>query len=98
MTLFNTGHARPPRRAFTLVELLVVVGVIALLISILLPALAKARDQAMKIKCMSNLRQLDMAFLMYVNANRGRFPFIASLHNNPAGIDKPEDWIHWQAL
>ena len=94
----SAKHSRRQRFAFTLVELLVVIGITALLISILLPALSKARDQAMKVKCMSNLRQLDVAFLMYVNSNRGRFPFIASLHNSPAGVDKPEDWIHWQAL
>jgi prepilin-type N-terminal cleavage/methylation domain-containing protein len=60
---------------FTLVELLVVIGIIALLVAILMPALSRAREQAIRTQCGSNIRQWGIAFQMYANANKGYFPY-----------------------
>jgi prepilin-type N-terminal cleavage/methylation domain-containing protein len=82
------------RRAFTLVELLVVIGIIAVLISILLPALIKSREQAVKAQCASNMRQWANALVMYCNTNRGYFPYNGA---NPAYVAVPGIDMSWNS-
>lgn len=77
------------RKAFTLVELLVVIGIIAVLIAILLPVLSKAKESARRIACASNLKQIGTAFMMYIGDNKDRFP-------RPAVLHLYEDWVYWQ--
>jgi len=73
MFVSRSSHPRPRvKQAFTLVELLVVIGIIAVLIGILLPALSKARAQANIVACSSNLRQLSVCMLMYEQDNKGK--------------------------
>lgn len=79
-------------RGFTLVELLIVIGIIAVLIGLLMPTVLKAREQANSALCSSNLRQIGAGFTMYVADNDGKFPYHADW--NP--VTNKEDWLHWQ--
>ncbi len=76
----------PVKRAphFTLLELLVVMGIIAILVSLLVPAISLGREKARRIKCVGNLRQIGMALRIYGNDNEERFPD----GNNAAGLGK----------
>jgi prepilin-type N-terminal cleavage/methylation domain-containing protein len=82
---------RLARRGFTLVELLVVIGIIAILIGILLPTLRGARERAYNAQCLSNLRQIGMAALMYANENRGQYPCSLGTKGG-ATLQKFLDW------
>ncbi|HEY1683153.1 MAG TPA: type II secretion system protein [Tepidisphaeraceae bacterium] len=81
--------------AFTLVELLIVIGIISLLIGVLLPALSRARGHANQLACLSNLRQLDLAYLLYCQDNCGWFPRAAP-YATAAQPESPQDFLWWQ--
>jgi prepilin-type N-terminal cleavage/methylation domain-containing protein len=78
------------RRAFTLVELLVVIGILAMLIGILLPVVNAARNRAARTACASNLHQLGLGFQMYIQDSKGRLPAINPMPSaTPAVSDAP---------
>jgi prepilin-type N-terminal cleavage/methylation domain-containing protein len=87
-------------KGFTLVELLVVIGIIAVLISILLPSLSKARAQAQVIQCLSNVRQLSLAVNVYATDNRGFLPrYSSSATPSTPNDGAPQAWTYnWTGL
>lgn len=80
------------RRAFTLIELLMVVAIIALLVGILLPALSRSRQLGRSTQCLANLHSLGTAALMYADTNDGRLPNVGLAHGG--AVDEGNAWIN----
>ncbi len=97
---------RTRRTGFTLVELLVVIGIIALLVGILLPALSRAREAANTLKCESNLRSIGQGLAQYLVDYNGYYPasytYVGMVLNIPAGVETPayasNGYIHWSSF
>jgi prepilin-type N-terminal cleavage/methylation domain-containing protein/prepilin-type processing-associated H-X9-DG protein len=111
--IVRTRNRSARTSAFTLVELLVVIGIIAVLISILLPALGRARESANSVKCLSNMKQVATAIIAFANDNKGRMPTSAgssvryidsggTVRSITSATDpmrtNSSDWIAWQRL
>ncbi|HWP40012.1 MAG TPA: type II secretion system protein [Tepidisphaeraceae bacterium] len=89
----TSTRARQRADAFTLVELLVVIGIIAVLTGMLLPTLAKARRSAAAAKCLSNLRNMQLAHWMYIGENRGYLIQAGFSHGGHA-LDEQAAWFN----
>src|SRR5258707_10782127 len=96
--------SRRKTTGFTLVELLVVIGIIALLMGMLLPALGKAREQARTVKCAANLRNVGQGIMIYVAENKGSYPaaytYVGAAIVN--GMQVPsaavQGYVHWSSF
>ena len=90
---FVRARRRGRWAGFTLVELLVVIGIIALLIAVLMPALTKAREQSRRVNCQANLRTCGQMLIMYANENQGQmFPLGPGGRHLGSGVPREQRW------
>ena len=89
----NRSARHPAKPGFTLIELLVVIAIIAILAALLLPALARARQKGQRAVCLSNLKQIGLAFAMYLNDHDNHFPDRRDLKSSLPGGYHP--WASW---
>ena len=85
----ESGYEKRELKRFTLIELLVVIAIIAILASVLMPALNKAREKGRTIKCMSNLKQISTGLTLYLDDYSGYFPVYSQFAFSPADANVP---------
>lgn len=83
-------------KAFTMIELLVVLAIISVLVFMMRPTLTAAKVKAGRIKCVSNLKQVGLAFRIFAGDNNDKYPFAAT--NNPAFNNASNAWLHFQSM